>query len=67
LISGSGRFATARELLGSWREPGVITFGNEGEPEYVARPYDEPGPIIRKLERSCGRGNFQFTMPMGCV
>jgi hypothetical protein len=58
-------FAAARELLGSWSGPGVITFGNEGKPEYVAGPYDDPQPIIRKLERSCGRGNFHFTMPMG--
>jgi hypothetical protein len=57
-------FAAARGLLGAWHGPGVITFGKEGKPVYVAGPHDDPHPIIRTLERSCGRDNFDFIMPM---
>ena len=52
-------FAMAREHLGSWTPPSSITFGRDGKPLYVSGPYDNPGPIMRTLERTVGHGNFE--------
>ncbi len=53
-------FAAAEGHLGAWAGPGTITFGKDGKPLYVSGPYDDPGPVIRTLERTVGRGNFEF-------
>lgn len=53
-------FAATAGHLGAWSGPGSITFGKDGKPFYVSGPYDDPGRVIRTLERSVGRGNFEF-------
>jgi hypothetical protein len=58
-------FAAARECLGSGLSPGVITFGKEGRPYYVAGPDDDSRRILGKLKRSCGQGNFEFLVTAG--
>lgn len=46
--------------LGTWSPPSAIRFGRHGKPMYVAGPHDDPDRVIRTLERSVGRGNFDF-------
>ncbi len=58
-------FAAAEGHLGSWAGPGAITFGKDGKPLYISGPYDDPGPVIRTLERTVGRGNFEFLAVAG--
>jgi hypothetical protein len=58
-------FAAAEGHLGSWAGPGAITFGRDGKPLYISGPYDDPGPVIRTLERTVGRGNFEFLAVAG--
>ncbi len=55
-------FAAAEGHLGSWTGPSTITFGRDGKPVYVSGPYDDPRPIIRTLEHTVGRGNFDFVL-----
>jgi hypothetical protein len=58
-------FAAAEGHLGSWAGPGAITFGKDGKPLYISGPYDDPRPVIRTLERTVGRGNFEFLAVAG--
>ena len=58
-------FAAAEGHLGSWAGPGAITFGKDGKPLYVSGPYEDPRPVIRTLERTVGRGNFEFLVGAG--
>ena len=58
-------FTAAEGHLGSWAGPGVITFGKDGKPLYISGPYDDPRPVIRTLERTVGRGNFEFLVVAG--
>ena len=58
-------FAAAEGHLGSWTGPGTITFGKDGKPLYITGPYDDPLPVIRTLERTAGRGNFEFLAVAG--
>jgi hypothetical protein len=58
-------FAAAEGHLGSWTGPGAITFGKDGRPLYISGPYDDPGPVIRTLERTVGPGNFDFVATAG--
>jgi hypothetical protein len=58
-------FAAAAGHLGSWTGPGAITFGKDGRPLYISGPYDDPGPVIRTLERTVGPGNFDFVATAG--
>jgi len=58
-------FAAAEGHLGSWTGPSAITFGKDGKPLYISGPYDDPGPVIRTLERTVGRGNFEFLAAAG--
>jgi hypothetical protein len=46
--------------LGNWSGPSAIAFGRHGRPMYVAGPYEDPHRVIRTLERSVGKGNFEF-------
>ncbi|MCW2917843.1 MAG: hypothetical protein JWN52_5911 [Actinomycetia bacterium] len=55
-------FAAAQGHLGSWTGPSTIAFGKDGKPFYVSGPYDDPFPIIRTLERTLGRGNFDYLL-----
>lgn len=58
-------FAAAEGHLGSWTGPSTITFGKDGKPLYISGPYDDPRPVIRTLERTAGRGNFEFLAVAG--
>jgi hypothetical protein len=58
-------FAAAEGHLGSWSGPSSITFGRSGKPFYISGPYDNPGPVIRTLERTIGEGNFDFLAAAG--
>jgi hypothetical protein len=53
-------FEAAKGHLGPWTGPSSITFGKDGMPFYISGPYDNPEPVIRKLERSVGAGNFHI-------
>lgn len=53
-------FEAARGPLGSWTGPSAIGFGQHGTPMYVQGPYDDPHRVLRTLERSVGRGNFEL-------
>jgi hypothetical protein len=39
--------------------------GEDGQPFFVAGPYDDPGRIMRILDRKVGRGNYHFLAPIG--
>lgn len=39
--------------------------GNDGRPFYIAGPDDDTDHIMATLIRTCGHGNFQFTIPRG--
>lgn len=58
-------FEACRGHLGSWSGPSAIAFGFRGKPFFAQGPHDDPGRIIRTLERSVGRGNFDFVMVEG--
>jgi hypothetical protein len=57
-----GEFSECQGHLGVWSGPSAIRFGRHGSPVYVAGPYDDPVRIIRTLERSVGRGNFDHVV-----
>lgn len=50
--------------LGSWCGPSAICFGRHGKPMYVSGPYDDVSQVIRTLERSVGRGNFDVLIAL---
>jgi hypothetical protein len=42
-------------------------YGFQGKPHFIAGPHDNPArckSILTTLERTCGQGNFHFTMPI---
>lgn len=53
-------FDVTRGHLGRWEGPSAIGFGRQGKPFFIAGPNDDAARIIRQLERSVGRGNFDF-------
>jgi hypothetical protein len=53
-------FEACREHLGQWSGPSQIRFGCEGRPTFVNGPHDDVASILRALEASVGRGNFDF-------
>lgn len=53
-------FEAARDHLGVWAGPGAISFGLNGRPFYVQGPYDDADRIMRRLQRSAGRGKFEY-------
>jgi hypothetical protein len=53
-------FEDTKAHLGPWTGPSTITFGKDGKPFYISGPYDNPAPIIRKLENSVGEGNYDY-------
>lgn len=55
-------FRRAARLLDPLEEPCAITFGHDGEPNYVQGPYDDARLVLETLERSVGAGNFHFTV-----
>lgn len=56
-------FAAAAAHLGPWDEVSAITFGRDGQPLYVAGPYDKPDAVLSTLNRTVGRGNFHCFIP----
>jgi hypothetical protein len=60
-------FTRARRLLGSWDGPSAITFGRDGKPCYMSGPYDDPRQVLATLERTVGRGGFDYTVSLGDV
>jgi hypothetical protein len=55
-------FYQARPHLGTWQPPSRIQFGRHGKPHFQQGPYDNPHRIIRILDRTVGRGNYEFTV-----
>jgi len=54
-------FYLAKPHLGAWQPPSRIGFGLDGKPYFQQGPYDNPTRIMRTLDRSVGRGNYDFT------
>lgn len=55
-------FYQARAHLGAWQPPSRITFGHNGKPHFQQGPYDDPGRIIRTLNRTIGQDNYHYTV-----
>lgn len=53
-------FEPARAHLGDWTGPSAITFGRQGTPFYVDGPDDDPGAVMRTLDRTVGKGNYHY-------
>jgi len=58
----SGEFSECVGHLGLWIGPSAIRFGRSGRPVFVAGPYDDPIRIMQTLERSVGKGNFDYVV-----
>lgn len=43
-------------------DAGRVTYGRDGQPFYVAGPYDHSDAILRRLERAVGVGNFGYML-----
>jgi hypothetical protein len=54
-------FYLAAGHLDTWQPPSRITFGRDGRPHFQQGPYDNPGRILRTLDRTVGPGNYHFT------
>jgi hypothetical protein len=52
-------FEACRAQLGAWNGPGAIEFGR---PLFVPGPHDDVVAIIRTLERTVGRGSFDYVV-----
>ncbi len=50
------------EPRGTLAEPYKLTFGQDGKPFYVSGPYDNVDQIIKQLEATAGRGNFDYVI-----
>jgi hypothetical protein len=57
-------FAESADHLGPWDGPSVISFGRDGKPLYIQGPHDDAGTIMKTLETTVGRGNFDFIVEM---
>jgi len=55
----------ARDGLGAWEGPSVITFGRDGTPYYTSGPYDDPERVLATLDRRVGRGGYHYTVEVG--
>ena len=44
---------------------GDIEFGYEGQPLFIAGPFDKVEATMKQLERTTGDGNYHFFVPMG--
>jgi hypothetical protein len=55
-------FEACRGHLGAWSAPGTIEFGHKGKPFFIQGPQDDAAAILRTLERTVGRGNFDFVV-----
>jgi len=55
-------FEPAADHLGALEDSSAITFGVDGQPFYMQGPFDDPGPVLRTLNRSVGEGNYRFAV-----
>lgn len=55
-------FEACRGHLGAWSGPGAMQFGAKGKPLFIQGPDDDAAAILRTLERSVGRGNFDYVV-----
>lgn len=55
-------FARCAGHLGDWHGESAIRFGRLGKPMYVAGPFDDVRHVMRTLERTAGRGNYDFVV-----
>ena len=68
-IAPTPDFETARRIFGSIdprQATRQFTYGQDGKPHFIAGPYDDRRrckEILSLLERSCGHGGYNFTMP----
>jgi hypothetical protein len=46
--------------LGAWDPTGVVRFGRDGKPYFIAGARDDARHVMRTLDRSVGQGNFHF-------
>lgn len=59
-------FEEAKNILGQRPESlPSLTFGRDGKPFYFDGPYDDAAKILRTLEKSVGKGNFDFMIQGG--
>jgi hypothetical protein len=59
-------FAQALPHLGLRSEPQIpIEFGKNGKPYYINGPYDNLDRIVATLDRSVGKGNYNYTIGSG--
>ena len=49
--------------LGEWQGPSMIGFGYQGKPQFIQGPNDDAARIMKKLNRTAGRGGFDFIAP----
>jgi hypothetical protein len=55
-------YAAAKGQLGEWTGPSAITFGRDGRPFYFQGPYDDSASILRTLDRTVGRGQYDYVL-----
>ncbi|MER7502178.1 helix-turn-helix domain-containing protein [Nonomuraea pusilla] len=53
-------FEPVAHLLGEWQGPSAITFGRDGRPFYVQGPHDDPGKVLRILQRKLTPDDFDY-------
>jgi hypothetical protein len=41
---------------------GTVEFGRDGQPFFIAGPYDNVQAILRQLDRTAGEGNYHYVM-----
>lgn len=58
-------FAQTRSHLGDWDGEPQLPFGYQGKPFYINGPYDNPRQVLRTLEQTVGRGNFDYIVGIG--
>lgn len=62
-LSPHADFQKSKEILGSPPDTlPQLAFGKNGKPFYVSGPYDQPQRIIQTLERSVGKGNYDYLL-----
>jgi hypothetical protein len=49
---------------GTYEETHELTFGKDGQPLFIAGPYDNVDRIIAQLNKTAGMGNFAISLPM---
>ena len=55
-------FEAAKAILGEIDTLPVLNFGKDGKPMYVNGPYDNAEKILKTLEDSVGKGNYDYLL-----